>query len=235
MPWNQYNNVNTRVQSRPTQNQQLRALPAATAVNVAQPTDRRPSVQRRPTATQRPTPAPVVASSTNNPNVEYEYVDYEIPNDGQPNNRQPSDRQPQPSAASPLSANSRKRRSARRKGTLPSIPLDFLVQPTEKIALLSNFTCSDKIAGLAYADLANNCTMFHLCLPTESKGKLADHQMFCKQGQAYNQENGTCQDIDSFDCGQSEKYYLYNKLTKEDGRRKWPSQKKYYDKKYPKA
>ncbi|KAI1306073.1 hypothetical protein HDE_01332 [Halotydeus destructor] len=159
-----------------------------------------------------PTSTPTPTTAANAGPAEYEYVDYEQPSG-----------QAQPPAG-------RSRRSARRKGPLPSFPLDFLSRPAHQVAILSNFTCADKIAGIAYADMVNNCTMFHLCLPTDTKGKLADNQMFCADGQGYNQDKGSCQATGSFDCAKSEKFFLYNKMATQDGRRKWQVEKKNYKK-----
>lgn len=144
--------------------------------------------------------------------VEYEYVDYEQP------------KLPVPATQSQPSG--RSRRSPRRKGTLPTVPLDFLPTQNDRTSIVSNFTCSDKIVGLAYADMANNCEMFHLCLPTKTKGKLRDHQLFCNEGFGYNQEKGACQANGNFNCLASEKYFIFNKQMKEDSRRKWTEVKK---------
>lgn len=185
------------------------------------------SVQLPTTTTQAP------KTTLPEGNVEYEYVDYDLPQN-QPNhpNHQPANNnnnnnQPQNQAQNgqPQHNNKRAKRSPRRKGTLPSIPQDFMVTRPEPLST-TDFTCADKLSGLAYADVANECAMFHLCLPTETKGKLRDHQMFCPSGQGYNQEKGACQELGTFDCKATEKFYIYNKLTKEDGRRKWPKEKK---------
>lgn len=155
--------------------------------------------------------------------VEYEYVDYDIPSQPQANNQNnPPSLNPTPNPLPNESSRIRNRRSPRRKGTLPSIPADFIVTPTHFTPTISDFTCADKISGLAYADVLNQCRMFHLCLPL-SKGKLRDHQMFCKEGEGYNQEKGACQNLSTFDCKQSEKFFILNKLSSEDGRRKWPA------------
>lgn len=50
--------------------------------------------------------------------------------------------------------------------------------------------------------------------------------MFCNHGFGYNQEKGACQANDTFNCSASEKFFIFNKLMKEESRRKWPEVKK---------
>ena len=93
---------------------------------------------------------------------------------------------------------------------------DYLVEPNERLQKRVkeiNFTCTDKLAGVAYADTANDCSLYHVCLP-EAKGKLKDFQMFCNQGLAFDQLKAACMPIGSFDCSKSEKFYAYDKYAK---------------------
>lgn len=237
-PWiqNERNNRNNHQEGRRREETRARAAhvhnPTPNNGNQAQNQAQNPPQSQPLPITSRRVPQRLInipttttaAPTTPKEVVEYEYVDYEIP-------PQAGDRAPNPPhpPSAPISApnsapNSRNRRSLRRKGTLPSIPADFLASsPSEFAPVPTSFSCADKISGLAYADIDNDCRMFHLCLPTPTKGKLQDHRMFCKDGQAYQQEKGVCAPQGGFDCAASSKFFVLNKLASEDGRRKWPA------------
>ncbi|RWS23430.1 hypothetical protein B4U80_02118 [Leptotrombidium deliense] len=108
----------------------------------------------------------------------------------------------------------------RRKGTLPTIPSDYVTTALPEVTIKeTDFTCTDKVAGLAYADIANDCKMLHICLPI-GKGKFDDHRVFCKSGYGYNQKAGVCDLLTNFECNRSLDYYVYDKFANHDLYRK---------------
>ncbi|XP_046918911.2 uncharacterized protein LOC124499095 [Dermatophagoides farinae] len=78
------------------------------------------------------------------------------------------------------------------------------------------FSCEDKIHGLAYADLTNDCQKFFVCL-SFSKGKMMAYRFDCEQGKRFNQQKGGCDTkIDTKTCQRnSQHYFIYNKWFKQ--------------------
>lgn len=105
-----------------------------------------------------------------------------------------------------------KRSPKRKKGKLLGFPSDFLTRPTGNVTSgsESNFTCSDKVSTLSYADIASNCTKFHICLEVK-KGKMSDNIFHCQPGHGFSQEAAACLPQGSFDCGNSGKYFVLDK------------------------
>lgn len=171
---------------------------------------------------QYPPPTPKATTSTTTTttttttaapkaNNDYEYVDYEQPASGQPAAAKEEE-------VSEVAKNLRSKRSAkeeekkRRKGKLITFESDFGTSSVSNVSsdTSSNFTCSDKVSRVAYADIASNCTKFHICLESR-KGKMRDNVLNCKPGHGYSQEAGACLPIGSFDCINSDKFFVLNK------------------------
>ncbi|KAL7637572.1 UNVERIFIED_CONTAM: hypothetical protein RMT77_012300 [Armadillidium vulgare] len=75
----------------------------------------------------------------------------------------------------------------------------------------SSFTCDQKIYGY-YADVANNCEVFHVCLPLQDDtGNVIDTAQFsfvCGNQTVFSQESLTCvHPDDAMPCSDSENLY----------------------------
>lgn len=67
------------------------------------------------------------------------------------------------------------------------------------------FTCAGRDYGY-YADLANNCQIYHICVPPNQQ-----YTFFCNNGTVFDQKIMTCvREDDSTPCGSSEKFYALN-------------------------
>ena len=83
------------------------------------------------------------------------------------------------------------------------------------LTLPISFTCEDKIAGVAYADIASGCNKFYICV-TVAKGKLWSYHLNCDQDKRFNQMLGMCDtSLSEKACVHSERYYMYNKWHKQ--------------------
>lgn len=191
--------VNTRTRSQPVN-------PLA-----ANPPRVQPVTTPKPTTTSTTQTAPKLSN-------DYEYIDYDAVPPGS-NTRQngpsisPDGNDGSTGSESPSeAANSRTKRSPkRRKGKLLGLPTDFLSQPTNTtLNVSSDFSCSDKVSTLAYADIASNCTKFHLCLEIK-KGKMRDNVLYCQAGHGYSQEAAACLPLGSFNCVNSHKFFVLDK------------------------
>ena len=63
-----------------------------------------------------------------------------------------------------------------------------------------------------YADVDNNCQLFHICLPTENaEGDIIDYQhwtFLCANGTVFDQQTLSCNYAeDAFPCEESEQLY----------------------------
>lgn len=68
-----------------------------------------------------------------------------------------------------------------------------------------SFTCEGRDYGY-YADLQNNCQVYHICVPPNQQ-----YSFFCNNGTVFDQKQLVCvREEDSTPCGQSEKYYALN-------------------------
>jgi len=80
--------------------------------------------------------------------------------------------------------------SARMAYQLPASARDLLQEPLQE-----NFSCEDLPYGY-YADVENNCQVFHICVPiADDIGALVDTTQFtfsCGAGTIFNQESLTC-------------------------------------------
>lgn len=86
-----------------------------------------------------------------------------------------------------------------RAETLLSAPLD------------TSFSCQDKIYGY-YADMANNCEVFHVCLPiADDTGTVVESAQFtfvCGNTTVFSQDNLTCMHReDALPCEESAQLY----------------------------
>ena len=181
-------------------------------------------------STSRPTarPTTTTTTTTQGPKLsnDYEYIDYEsappsatlkesVSNTGE--ERFQSERTESSGAESGIVSESgrgsrAKRSPKRKKGKLLGFPSDFLTRPTGNVTseLKSNFTCNDKVSTLSYADIGSNCTRFHICLEVR-KGKMSDNILYCQPGHGFSQEAAACLPLGSFDCENSQKYFVLDK------------------------
>ena len=68
-----------------------------------------------------------------------------------------------------------------------------------------SFSCEGRDYGY-YSDIANNCQIYHICVPPRSQ-----YTFFCNNGTVFDQKALTCvREDDSVPCGQSERYYALN-------------------------
>ncbi|KAJ6215614.1 hypothetical protein RDWZM_010114 [Blomia tropicalis] len=76
------------------------------------------------------------------------------------------------------------------------------------------FTCEDKVPGVAYADIESNCTKFFICV-TIGKGKLWSYHLSCDAGKRFNQSMTMCDEtVNDRTCSKSEHLFPYNKWHK---------------------
>lgn len=67
------------------------------------------------------------------------------------------------------------------------------------------FSCDGRDYGY-YSDIANNCQIYHICVPPRSQ-----YTFFCNNGTVFDQKALTCvREEDSIPCGQQERYYALN-------------------------
>ena len=81
----------------------------------------------------------------------------------------------------------------------------------EELPIKMDFDCSDREYGY-YADVANNCQLFHICLPIEDAvGIVVDtsHWTFvCSNGTIFDQQTLSCNFVDdAFPCEDAEMLY----------------------------
>ena len=74
-----------------------------------------------------------------------------------------------------------------------------------------SFTCEGRPYGY-YADVANNCEIFHICLPIENDAgdiiQTNQYSFFCGNQTVFSQDSLTCSHPqDAFPCDQAEGYY----------------------------
>lgn len=68
-----------------------------------------------------------------------------------------------------------------------------------------SFSCEGRDYGY-YSDIANNCQIYHICVPPRSQ-----YTFFCNNGTVFDQKALTCvREEDSVPCGQAERYYALN-------------------------
>eukprot|EP00094_Tigriopus_californicus_P009144 TCALIF_08815-PA protein Name:"Protein of unknown function" AED:0.08 eAED:0.08 QI:13/1/0.5/1/0/0/2/122/176 len=89
---------------------------------------------------------------------------------------------------------------------LPADAETLLAQP-----LALDFTCEARDYGY-YADVSNNCQIFHICLPIEDDAgailETAQWSFICGNGTVFDQQTLTCNyEEDSFPCAESESLY----------------------------
>lgn len=67
------------------------------------------------------------------------------------------------------------------------------------------FSCEGRIYGY-YADVANNCQIFHVCAPPEGQ-----YSFFCPNQTIFDQRYMVCSDpSDAVPCNEAENYYALN-------------------------
>ena len=74
-----------------------------------------------------------------------------------------------------------------------------------------SFSCEGRPYGY-YADVANECHVFHVCLPIEDDAgaiiETAQYSFFCGNQTVFSQESLTCSHPeDAYPCDQAEGYY----------------------------
>ncbi|XP_074599084.1 uncharacterized protein LOC141858436 isoform X2 [Brevipalpus obovatus] len=72
----------------------------------------------------------------------------------------------------------------------------------------SEFNCQDREYGY-FADMANDCRVFHVCQPGYGPGgSVARYSFICPAEMRFDQIRLTCMPlVDSMDCGESMKFY----------------------------
>jgi len=78
--------------------------------------------------------------------------------------------------------------------------------------LQPGFTCDNKVYGY-YADVANQCKVFHVCWPIVSEhGATLNKQwtFVCGNQTLFNQERLVCDRPENVDCSQAESFYSVN-------------------------
>lgn len=73
------------------------------------------------------------------------------------------------------------------------------------------FSCEGRSYGY-YADVANNCEVFHVCLPIEDDfgeiTRTAQYSFFCGNQTVFSQDSLTCSHPeDAYPCSEAEGYY----------------------------
>jgi len=75
------------------------------------------------------------------------------------------------------------------------------------------FNCDGRAYGY-YADVGNDCKVFHVCQPvTNAAGETTRTQMFsffCGNQTTFDQETLVCQDSTRVDCSRAEQFYNIN-------------------------
>ena len=89
---------------------------------------------------------------------------------------------------------------------LPAGADSILAEP-----LNTDFNCVDRPYGY-YADVDNNCQLFHICLPIEdAEGNVIDTNQWtflCSNGTVFDQQTLSCNyETDAFPCEESEQLY----------------------------
>eukprot|EP00095_Tigriopus_kingsejongensis_P007260 snap_masked-scaffold286_size222086-processed-gene-1.5 protein:Tk07260 transcript:snap_masked-scaffold286_size222086-processed-gene-1.5-mRNA-1 annotation:"cuticle protein" len=89
---------------------------------------------------------------------------------------------------------------------LPADGETLLAQP-----LALSFSCDSREYGY-YADVSNNCQIFHICLPIEDDAgaviETAQWSFICGNGTMFDQQTLTCNyEQDSVPCDQAESLY----------------------------
>lgn len=81
----------------------------------------------------------------------------------------------------------------------------------------TSFTCQDKLANVAYADLSTDCHHFFVCIEI-GKGKLMPYKLKCNGETRFNQLLSMCVQQTDLNqtkldrtCRDSVKYFAYNK------------------------
>ncbi|XP_044739476.1 U-scoloptoxin(01)-Cw1a [Chrysoperla carnea] len=79
--------------------------------------------------------------------------------------------------------------------------------------ITDSFSCENRTYGY-YADVANDCQIFHVCLPVtyaDGKERTFRWSFICPEETQFNQENFTCaRPEDSIECSESENFYDLN-------------------------
>lgn len=82
-------------------------------------------------------------------------------------------------------------------------------------SITTSFSCDNRIYGY-YADVANRCQIFHVCLPETFPDGTAQTRMFsffCGNQTVFDQQALVCANFqDALPCDQSESFYSVNEL-----------------------
>jgi hypothetical protein len=80
-------------------------------------------------------------------------------------------------------------------------------------SIQGGFTCADKIYGY-YADTANDCKLFHICVPTqdaEGNQQPIIYSFFCGNQTVFDQQYLVCASLDSATpCSEAQNFYSVN-------------------------
>ena len=69
------------------------------------------------------------------------------------------------------------------------------------------FSCKDREYGY-YADIENNCEIFHVCMPLEGDTNFQQWSFLCGNQTIFDQQTLTCNYVaDSFPCEEAESLY----------------------------
>ena len=96
---------------------------------------------------------------------------------------------------------------ARAQFDLPNGANDII----KELPINDTFTCEDREYGY-YGDIANNCQLFHVCLPIEDNfGEIVEFKQWtflCSNGTMFDQQTLSCNfPSDSYPCELSEDLY----------------------------
>uniref|UniRef100_T1J9Q2 Chitin-binding type-2 domain-containing protein n=1 Tax=Strigamia maritima TaxID=126957 RepID=T1J9Q2_STRMM len=77
-------------------------------------------------------------------------------------------------------------------------------------SITSSFSCEGQIYGY-YADVANDCKIFHVCVPAPDGGKPQIFSFFCGNQTVFDQEHLVCANVGSASpCDQAPTLYSVN-------------------------
>eukprot|EP00095_Tigriopus_kingsejongensis_P007122 snap_masked-scaffold1097_size63051-processed-gene-0.3 protein:Tk07122 transcript:snap_masked-scaffold1097_size63051-processed-gene-0.3-mRNA-1 annotation:"PREDICTED: uncharacterized protein LOC100120661" len=96
-----------------------------------------------------------------------------------------------------------------RSSTAYNLPADGETLLAQALSL--SFSCDSREYGY-YADVSNNCQIFHICLPIEDDAgsiiETAQWSFICGNGTMFDQQTLSCNyEADSVPCDQAESLY----------------------------
>ncbi|GAB6033627.1 hypothetical protein CHUAL_013687 [Chamberlinius hualienensis] len=126
--------------------------------------------------------------------------------------QQPPVQQPAPAQSAPLLSQHRPQPPP--SGGDGSNAVDTLPAGADSIIgqLKPGFSCDGKVYGY-YADIINDCRVFHVCWPiTDERGATLNKQwtFICGNQTLFNQERLVCDRPENVDCANSENFFSVN-------------------------